>query len=571
MGIYNVFRKLWSTFSTTKPTDPPPSSSFPSNTSQQKKDNNDIQKFLLKRSHGREKSSGKSSSPTTTKHHKNEKKDTSSPRNTRYRFRGQHQSPWSRFLKHFHQNKCNKSNSPRTSPENIISSIKAPETNQNQRSCRQERYHHLFNLLQHRKYGDKIQPISPQSHISINKSPETPLSIIAATTNKQDNSLKSIQAVVDENVDEIKAHVSIKEEMKLEKDDDDTVEAGDGRDIKTSSSDGLELKKTKLENTSENKARTGMVKTDTIETTSMSATETMLTAFSSVVSTILLVTISELAFESASAMDGGHGNILDSATVSDSSVSTTSSGDVNGGCRVSFEINGDEHDRTERNNGEENGEDEQNGGEIPHHEIEKERSFSSLLYYTRNPRIGDISDSGIVMKRSNVTGDGRCLFRALVRCQNYAAVRAKASSSVSTWFYTSHAPQMLKLKQQQKVQHIVAKMEEKDERRSADELRLRTVEQLHANRELLAEFYVIEGNFLEHATSMACPRSYGGEPELLVLAKHFHQPIAVYIIGDDNKFRRIQLYGKYYHGEPMRLLYTHNIHYDALLPIDVNI
>ncbi|PXF40154.1 OTU domain-containing protein [Gracilariopsis chorda] len=164
----------------------------------------------------------------------------------------------------------------------------------------------------------------------------------------------------------------------------------------------------------------------------------------------------------------------------------------------------------------------------------KNISFASALYRTHNRRIGSISDAGLRLRRSEVRGDGRCLFRSLVRCRFDASGLAIPSERV--------------------------------EKYEADQLRIRAVAELRQHRQLLARFFVIEGNFALYTRRMSNPRTYGGEPELLMLAKLLHVPIAVYILRN-GKYRQIQVYGKQYRGEPYRILYSDGIHYDALLAI----
>lgn len=170
--------------------------------------------------------------------------------------------------------------------------------------------------------------------------------------------------------------------------------------------------------------------------------------------------------------------------------------------------------------------------EQPSMEYTHNMSFASTLYHTRNERVEAISDVGVYLRRSNVRGDGRCLFRSLVRCRAVA----KGKSILG----------------------------ERHEREEADVMRKRTVAELVKNRELLARFFVIEGNFAQYIRKMSQPRTYGGEPELLMLAKILHIPIAVYI-SKKAAYCQIQVYGKQYRGEPLRILYSDGIHYDALL------
>eukprot|EP00178_Gracilaria_changii_P027418 TRINITY_DN876_c0_g2_i1.p1 TRINITY_DN876_c0_g2~~TRINITY_DN876_c0_g2_i1.p1 ORF type:complete len:602 (+),score=93.71 TRINITY_DN876_c0_g2_i1:4553-6358(+) len=177
----------------------------------------------------------------------------------------------------------------------------------------------------------------------------------------------------------------------------------------------------------------------------------------------------------------------------------------------------------------------QNGPmEQPALRASKNMSFASALYQTYNRRVDSISDAGLRLSRSEVRGDGRCLFRSLVRCRYHARETPLPSEPV--------------------------------EREEADRLRMRTVAELKNHRELLVRFYVIEGNFTQYTRRMSNPKTYGGEPELLMLAKLLHVPIAVHI-RRGRKFRQIQVYGKQYRGDPLRILYSDGIHYDALLAI----
>lgn len=160
------------------------------------------------------------------------------------------------------------------------------------------------------------------------------------------------------------------------------------------------------------------------------------------------------------------------------------------------------------------------------------QSFASTLYHTQNARKESISDAGIMLQRSNVRGDGRCLFRSIARGRAVARGRQIPS--------------------------------ERAEREDADNLRERAVAELKRNRELLARFYVIEGNFAQYTKKMSHSRTFGGEPELLMLAKILHTPIAVYILFND-RYRQIQVYGKQYRGDPLRVLYSDGVHFDSLL------
>jgi OTU-like cysteine protease len=162
------------------------------------------------------------------------------------------------------------------------------------------------------------------------------------------------------------------------------------------------------------------------------------------------------------------------------------------------------------------------------------RSFASMLYNTHNARSSPVSDTGKSFQRSVVRGDGRCLFRSVARAR--AVGRGKAVPS------------------------------ERAERDMADELRHRAVVELKRNKELLQQFYVIEADFESYAKRMSSPRTFGGEPELLMLAKIIHAPIGVYICVK-GRYKQIQVYGRQYRGEPIRILYSDGVHYDALLEI----
>lgn len=165
-------------------------------------------------------------------------------------------------------------------------------------------------------------------------------------------------------------------------------------------------------------------------------------------------------------------------------------------------------------------------------ELQPARSFASTLYATKNARVGTVSDEGCVFQKSTVRGDGRCLFRSVARA--YAVARGREIPG------------------------------ERLERESADDLRARAVAELKKHRSLLAQYYVIETDFARYTKKMSSPRTFGGEPELLMLAKILHLPIAVYIRTSDG-YKQIQVYGRQYRGEPIRILYSDGLHYDALL------
>lgn len=162
------------------------------------------------------------------------------------------------------------------------------------------------------------------------------------------------------------------------------------------------------------------------------------------------------------------------------------------------------------------------------------KSFASLLYSTQNVRSEAMSDDGMVFQPFRVRGDGRCLFRSVARSSEVNRGRKN--------------------------------MNEREEREMADALRKASVLELKKHRELLAQFYVIETDFAKYAKRMSNPRTFGGEPELLVLAKILHAPIAVYILVN-GRYKQIQVYGRQYSAEPCRILYSDGVHYDSLLTV----
>lgn len=160
-------------------------------------------------------------------------------------------------------------------------------------------------------------------------------------------------------------------------------------------------------------------------------------------------------------------------------------------------------------------------------------SFSATLYHTDNARKDAISDAGVMLTSSKIVGDGRCLFRSIARGR--AVAKGEPIPKL-------HA-----------------------EKKAADRLRARAVDELRRNKALLMRFYVIEDNFENYCERMSAPKTYAGEPELLMLAKILRTPIAVYLMLN-GMYRRIQLYGKQYQGEPIRIRYCNATHYDSLIP-----
>uniref|UniRef100_A0A7S0BRY3 Ubiquitin thioesterase OTU n=1 Tax=Rhodosorus marinus TaxID=101924 RepID=A0A7S0BRY3_9RHOD len=161
-------------------------------------------------------------------------------------------------------------------------------------------------------------------------------------------------------------------------------------------------------------------------------------------------------------------------------------------------------------------------------------SFSTQLYQTVNKRVSEVQDVGKELEVSRVRGDGRCLFRSVARGQHYLR-----TSGLRDW-------------------------NEKKERTEADRLRGKVVEELRKHRQLLVSFCVVDGEFNRYCQIMSDPKTFGGEPELLMLALIVHTPISVYL-SSRSGFSQIQVYGRQYTTNPINILYKDGIHYDALL------
>jgi len=129
-----------------------------------------------------------------------------------------------------------------------------------------------------------------------------------------------------------------------------------------------------------------------------------------------------------------------------------------------------------------------------------------------------------------IKGDGRCLFRAIVRA-----------------LYGGE-----------------------NEQQEADELRFRVAAELPRLRDSGAlnlgvpVDVICEGSFDEHVKQIKNPQVWGGEVELLALPSIVGSPIQVYIPGSYQQ--PIQEYGRELRGKPICLLYDGKAHYDLLEP-----
>jgi len=165
-------------------------------------------------------------------------------------------------------------------------------------------------------------------------------------------------------------------------------------------------------------------------------------------------------------------------------------------------------------------------------------SFSSTLYQTTNQRKGSVADIGNMLLVRPVRGDGRCLFRSIAKGRAFSNGRARHWS-------------------------------ESAERAAADKLRQATVEELRRHRDLLITFCVIEGDFAAYCRKMSNVHTWGGEPEILMLASLLRRPISVYIRLAAGNFRQIQVYGRQFVEDPLFILYSEGTHYDCLIPINL--
>lgn len=141
--------------------------------------------------------------------------------------------------------------------------------------------------------------------------------------------------------------------------------------------------------------------------------------------------------------------------------------------------------------------------------------------------------------RSAIRGDGRCMFRAIVRCIG--------------------------------MDQGLGVLPERVERKFADYLREIAVANIVQNRNSVLDAHLVDENttFDSYVHEMSHVFTYGGEPELLLLSIALNLRIEVYLPGKTEKikYRRISVYGK---GDPsrqaIRLLFSpEKEHYDAIV------
>ncbi|XP_004514942.1 OVARIAN TUMOR DOMAIN-containing deubiquitinating enzyme 3 [Cicer arietinum] len=177
---------------------------------------------------------------------------------------------------------------------------------------------------------------------------------------------------------------------------------------------------------------------------------------------------------------------------------------------------------------------------------------SSLFFARIGSSIGGQSPAMKKLERfsvQKVTGDGRCLFRALVKGMAY----------------NKGIP-----------------LNQREERENADELRMAVKEAICENvgdRKLYEEAIIavtVDEPLQRYCKRISRPDFWGGESELLVLSKLCKQPIIVYIPEHEHRgggwgsgFIPIAEYGSEFikgsSRKAVRLLFSGNNHYDLLL------
>ncbi|XP_020276020.1 OTU domain-containing protein At3g57810 [Asparagus officinalis] len=194
--------------------------------------------------------------------------------------------------------------------------------------------------------------------------------------------------------------------------------------------------------------------------------------------------------------------------------------------------------------------------ELCNPEISPSPTPKSLRFFARiGPSLGGVSPA---MKKvehysvQKVAGDGRCMFRALVK----GMAKNKGLS-----------------------------LSPREERDDADDLRIAVKEVIcDSDKERLQYEEALIAITVDESLKRYCQRIersdfWGGESELLVLSKLIHQPIIVYIPEEEhartrgNGFIPIAEYGSEFSKKsrkvkpriPVRLLYSGKNHYDLLV------
>ena len=165
-----------------------------------------------------------------------------------------------------------------------------------------------------------------------------------------------------------------------------------------------------------------------------------------------------------------------------------------------------------------------------------------------------VSDDGLQFDVSEVRGDGRCLFRAVVRSLWLLGVMSDPTPRRKWW--------------QPRSSRAESRRFDAAEAAHADRLRLRAVKTIQQHEDLFQQFMVIETgrSFNGYLRRMKRPKTYGGEPELFAITKILKRPVLVYKSLRLGGVTRIQSYGEQYVAEPVRLLYSPGgPHYDALV------
>lgn len=148
------------------------------------------------------------------------------------------------------------------------------------------------------------------------------------------------------------------------------------------------------------------------------------------------------------------------------------------------------------------------------------------------------------LQRIRVIGDGRCLFRAVVK--------AMALQSAT-------------------------KLDEERERREADALRERTWNAVcFERREEFSEMHVIEGDYDTYIVKSRSTSFYGGYPEILAMADYLNRCVQVYMDDSNGGLRNILEIGSRY-KKPARpgvecsdgiiRLFLSKKHFELLMPI----